>query len=438
MVPLDTVAWHAGQSTWKGKSGLNGFSVGISFVNSGTVNKDKYRFVSVGGPEVLAGEVVEGDATNSPTRYWHALTARQIGTALAVSEALLAAYPSLVDGDVVGHDEIALPQGRKLDPGPLFPKGDFQKELRERTVIRTAPHVDQDGDGDGVPDSKDRCPKQRGEARYAGCKSPAGDGDRDGDGFKDSYDACPDDPEDFDGFQDEDGCPDPDNDKDGILDINDRCPNVPEDIDGDHDTDGCPEVDADGDRDGDGIADSRDKCPDDVEDRDGFEDTDGCPDPDNDRDGIPDRVDQCPDDAEDKDGFEDTDGCPDFDNDKDQIPDIKDKCPNDPETYNGFQDTDGCPDKPTTAAVAEEAAVERQLLLIGGESARACLSSSSLSFTVLVTISESGSVTADAKSKTRQEDPKRGDCVESYFRRAKLKPPNGRTYTTAVTVVPPL
>jgi outer membrane protein OmpA-like peptidoglycan-associated protein len=189
------------------------------------------------------------------------------------------------------------------------------------------------------------------------------DGDRDGDGIPDSVDKCPDQPEDKDGFQDEDGCPDPDNDQDGVPDVADRCPNTPGPIS----NQGCPVVTA-RDRDGDGIPDELDKCPDQPEDKDGFQDEDGCPEPDNDGDGlvdavdrcpnnpgpitnfgcpvtdrdgdgIPDALDKCPDEPEDKDGFQDEDGCPDLDNDQDGVPDARDRCPNNP----GPAETQGCP-----------------------------------------------------------------------------------------------
>ncbi|HEY0195247.1 MAG TPA: thrombospondin type 3 repeat-containing protein, partial [Kofleriaceae bacterium] len=54
------------------------------------------------------------------------------------------------------------------------------------------------------------------------------DGDADGDGIPDSVDKCPNEPEDFDMFEDQDGCPDPDNDHDGIPDAVDKCPLDPE------------------------------------------------------------------------------------------------------------------------------------------------------------------------------------------------------------------
>jgi outer membrane protein OmpA-like peptidoglycan-associated protein len=136
---------------------------------------------------------------------------------------------------------------------------------------------------------------------------PETDQDRDGDGIPDSRDKCPLDPEDKDGFEDQDGCPDPDNDKDEIKDVDDACPNEPGKRTTDPKTNGCPVRD----RDHDGILDDVDKCPDAPEDKDGFEDQDGCPDPDNDKDGILDTLDKCPNEPETLNGYADDDGCPD-------------------------------------------------------------------------------------------------------------------------------
>ncbi len=162
-----------------------------------------------------------------------------------------------------------------------------------------------DADGDGVPDFRDKCPKQK---------------------------------EDKDGFEDRDGCPDADNDKDGVPDLKDKCPDKAEDFDRYKDADGCPDLD----NDGDGVPDKRDNCPLNK----GPAKTKGCPANmlDEDGDGIPDNKDKCPAKAEDKDGFQDADGCPDLDNDGDGIPDEHDKCKNDPEDKDGFQDADGCAD----------------------------------------------------------------------------------------------
>jgi len=100
-----------------------------------------------------------------------------------------------------------------------------------------------DSDGDGVPDSKDKCPFHGtpGEIDEFGCSTA----DMDGDGIPDTKDKCPAVPEDPDGFEDSDGCPDLDNDGDGIADLSDKCPLEQEVINGIDDEDGCPDTDPD-------------------------------------------------------------------------------------------------------------------------------------------------------------------------------------------------
>ena len=138
-------------------------------------------------------------------------------------------------------------------------------------------------------------------------KAPSLPEDKDGDGILDKDDQCPLDPEDFDTYQDEDGCPDLDNDSDGIPDLNDVCLFRAEDVDGYQDEDGCPELD----NELDGIADLNDQCPTKPEDFDGYQDDDGCPDNDNDDDNIADLMDECPMEPEVYNGNKDEDGCPD-------------------------------------------------------------------------------------------------------------------------------
>lgn len=110
--------------------------------------------------------------------------------------------------------------------------------------------VDKDSDGDGVIDSKDKCPTtQAGRKVNAdGCEL-----DSDGDGVVDGQDRCPKTPA---GRKvDSQGC-EADSDKDGVSDATDKCPNTP--AGQKVGRDGC-EIDSDGD--GDGIVDSQDKCP---------------------------------------------------------------------------------------------------------------------------------------------------------------------------------
>ncbi len=80
-VPCAARAWHAGASSWRGRSACNDFSVGI--------------------------ELEGTDDTPFADPQYHALA--------EISTALLARYPI---SDIVGHSDIA-PQ-RKTDPGPCF------------------------------------------------------------------------------------------------------------------------------------------------------------------------------------------------------------------------------------------------------------------------------------------------------------------------------
>jgi AmpD protein len=83
-VPFQERAWHAGVSSYEGRSACNDFSIGVELE----------------GADELPFE------------------AAQYAQAGAVIRALLAAYPALSAQRVVGHSDIA--PGRKTDPGPAF------------------------------------------------------------------------------------------------------------------------------------------------------------------------------------------------------------------------------------------------------------------------------------------------------------------------------
>lgn len=112
-------------------------------------------------------------------------------------------------------------------------------EKYEFTKIENEP----DRDGDGYPDSVDKCPDIKEDKKQPnptdGC--PA-DADRDGDGIPDSIDACPDVKEDKDGVADSDGCPEDDADNDGIADGKDKCPMEPGPAQKLAEKNGCPSL----------------------------------------------------------------------------------------------------------------------------------------------------------------------------------------------------
>lgn len=87
LAPFNIVCWHAGQSYWKGLTGLNQYSIGIELQNTGT---QEY-------------------------------TPIQLQIAQEVAAALVRYYQLK---DILGHSDIA--PGRKIDPGKQFPMVQFR------------------------------------------------------------------------------------------------------------------------------------------------------------------------------------------------------------------------------------------------------------------------------------------------------------------------
>jgi AmpD protein len=100
-VPFHERAWHAGPSSYRGRTACNDFSVGI--------------------------ELEGADTTPYEERQYRALA--------EVVAALCAAYPTLSPARLVGHSDIA--PGRKTDPGPAF-----DWPLARRLIAAAVPPAD--------------------------------------------------------------------------------------------------------------------------------------------------------------------------------------------------------------------------------------------------------------------------------------------------------
>lgn len=93
LVEEDRRAWHAGESSWQGRTYVNGISIGIELVHKGFI------------------ETPEG-------RRWYPWEQKQIDNLIILLKDILQRH-DLAPEQVVGHSDVA-PQ-RKVDPGPLFP-----------------------------------------------------------------------------------------------------------------------------------------------------------------------------------------------------------------------------------------------------------------------------------------------------------------------------
>jgi AmpD protein len=94
-VPCAKRAWHAGESSWKGRARCNDFSIGVELEGTGEA----------------------------------AFTGAQYRRLAALTRSLVARYPI---ADVAGHSDIA--PGRKIDPGPSFDWARYRALLKNKRV----------------------------------------------------------------------------------------------------------------------------------------------------------------------------------------------------------------------------------------------------------------------------------------------------------------
>jgi N-acetylmuramoyl-L-alanine amidase len=125
LVPFNLIAWHAGKSYYKGRSGFNKYSIGIEMVNSGYLTKSGNIYRAWYGEAFNPSEVIEAIHRNQTTpKYWHVYTPEQIDAAYELVHLLIETYGIKM---ILGHEEIA--PKRKTDPGPAFPLDKFRERL---------------------------------------------------------------------------------------------------------------------------------------------------------------------------------------------------------------------------------------------------------------------------------------------------------------------
>ncbi|WP_047308842.1 N-acetylmuramoyl-L-alanine amidase [Rhodopseudomonas palustris] len=132
LVPFNVVAWHAGQSVWKGRKFLNGFAIGIEIDNPGKLQK-----VADG---VYKSAVCTIDTNKDPSLvvkyaktaahgagYWLMYSDAQIEAVKELCAAICAEYQI---SDIVTHWMIS--PGRKIDTNPLYPLDDLRNAVLRR------------------------------------------------------------------------------------------------------------------------------------------------------------------------------------------------------------------------------------------------------------------------------------------------------------------
>ncbi|RKD91555.1 N-acetylmuramoyl-L-alanine amidase [Mangrovibacterium diazotrophicum] len=143
LVDFDTVAWHAGESQYAGRSWYNRYSIGIELDNAGRMEKVGTEFQAWFGQKYQANDVLQAVHRNEKMpSWWHVYTPEQIEACRKVCE-LLIKSPAYNIGSILGHEEIS--PGRKTDPGPAFPLDKFRSMLLSQNRSDDQPLLDLDG-----------------------------------------------------------------------------------------------------------------------------------------------------------------------------------------------------------------------------------------------------------------------------------------------------
>jgi len=117
LVPFDTIAWHAGESYWKGMRYLNYYSIGIELDNAGRMTRNGNSWRASFRKDYPDSEVVQAIHKFDRKPYgWHNYPAAQVQAVIDLCKLLVTQYEMK---EIVGHDDIR-PKA-KWDPGPAFP-----------------------------------------------------------------------------------------------------------------------------------------------------------------------------------------------------------------------------------------------------------------------------------------------------------------------------
>ena len=145
LVPLDEAAWHAGASALVEEDGalrenVNLFSIGIELDNLGPLYPvpGGFKFEAGGklfpyiGPAPFEGSLVFGSGLRV-AGFWEPYGEPQLRALEKLLAELRAGGYARAASLLVGHEDVALPEGREIDPGPAFPWGRFGGRFFART-----------------------------------------------------------------------------------------------------------------------------------------------------------------------------------------------------------------------------------------------------------------------------------------------------------------
>lgn len=148
LVPFDIIAWHAGKSSYQGRTGFNRYSVGIELDNAGQLTPSgSGGFLTWFNRSVPPEEAIQAIHRNQlKPSWWQSYTDVQIELTELLCRLLMDKYDV---HSILGHEEIA--PRRKVDPGPAFPLDKIRTRL-----------LDEDRSDEGAEEPDQRLPSGSG------------------------------------------------------------------------------------------------------------------------------------------------------------------------------------------------------------------------------------------------------------------------------------
>lgn len=129
MVPFNVSALHCGMSSLNGKEKCNQFTIGIELCNWGKLSYRNGMYYTAANTAVHEQDVVaiQHKFSQNKLMYWEKYTEDQVLACIDVCKRIVEKYPKIKL--LVGHDDVAYPQGREVDPGPALDMSRIRKEI---------------------------------------------------------------------------------------------------------------------------------------------------------------------------------------------------------------------------------------------------------------------------------------------------------------------
>jgi len=128
MVDVGKKAWHAGTSEFHGRPDVNDFSIGIELVNWGLLKERNGVLFS--WPERYGTEYQGRSPVHKGGEWWDPFTEMQYRVLAHLIGQIRVHFPLIAPDRIVGHGDVAIPRGRKIDPGLAFDWDRVKKDLQ--------------------------------------------------------------------------------------------------------------------------------------------------------------------------------------------------------------------------------------------------------------------------------------------------------------------